>query len=546
MEKTNLKRFIFLAIIAFAITMAFAHVLLGLDNTVFRKEHYTVKLHISDKKNRNSYDRRLYVKDIRIDGEPIDLSACSSDQWKWYDEYQYMIFEGADEDFVIYDSSDPIDNFEIDYFAMHAGGIVEYYVNGKLIKREDTYFASDTEWESRNQYFHFFDIKRDSLTLICDFIGIFVITCGFAACIDMFSKHSTPKAHVSLGTFNVLKGIGIILVVLIHSAGVVGFEADKISKNAILILFIIVRYGVMPMFFIISGYGFRKENIGGCIKKQFIYLLKPYIILAVFTSVFVVVKTFLSGLPLKEALSNVLSFPLMITEEHMLFGINVDTMGPAWFILALCFAWIILNLIMQVNRKEIRFGLVLGSLLIAYICYRFDFRYTIFSVTMLTIPYLYLGLVIKQKKLISKEYVYKPLLIMAMSIIAIALSILNGNEIRIDITFMGKYFFLGFMLSAFWGYILIYIFCIIPNLNNSKLAIFGKLGIRTFEILCIHTFWYFIFPWKELSKYFTDIYFLNVLVVFSIHWILIAITYLLKKKTWDRVFSKRYIRKKGV
>ena len=92
-----------------------------------------------------------------------------------------------------------------------------------------------------------------------------------------------PSTVNSIGMFDMLKGMGMITIVLAHTAELYPMQ---ISGGLSLTAFFpfIYREALMAAFFIASGYGFRKRSIGKCIQQQLRALLKPYCITAVCTS----------------------------------------------------------------------------------------------------------------------------------------------------------------------------------------------------------------------------------------------------------------------
>ena len=84
-----------------------------------------------------------------------------------------------------------------------------------------------------------------------------------------------PRTASSIGMFDMLKGVGMITIVLAHTAELYPMQ---ISGGLSLTAFFpfIYREALMAAFFIASGYGFRKRSIGKCISQQFKTLFKPY------------------------------------------------------------------------------------------------------------------------------------------------------------------------------------------------------------------------------------------------------------------------------
>ena len=93
-----------------------------------------------------------------------------------------------------------------------------------------------------------------------------------------------PRTVSSIGMFDMLKGAGMLAIVLGHTAELYPLQlSNGLSLTAFLVF--VYRETLMAAFFIASGYGFRKRSIGKCIHQQLKSLLKPFCYTAVFTTV---------------------------------------------------------------------------------------------------------------------------------------------------------------------------------------------------------------------------------------------------------------------
>ena len=93
-----------------------------------------------------------------------------------------------------------------------------------------------------------------------------------------------PRTVSSIGMFDMLKGAGMLSIVLGHTAELYPLQlSNGLSLTAF--LGFVYRETLMAAFFIASGYGFRKRSIHKCIHQQLKSLLKPFCYTAVFTTV---------------------------------------------------------------------------------------------------------------------------------------------------------------------------------------------------------------------------------------------------------------------
>ena len=87
-----------------------------------------------------------------------------------------------------------------------------------------------------------------------------------------------PRTVSSIGMFDMLKGAGMLSIVLGHTVELYPLQlSNGLSLTAFFCF--IYRETLMAAFFIASGYGFRKRSIHKCIHQQLKSLLKPFAIL---------------------------------------------------------------------------------------------------------------------------------------------------------------------------------------------------------------------------------------------------------------------------
>lgn len=186
--------------------------------------------------------------------------------------------------------------------------------------------------------------------------------------------------------FDIAKGIGIILMILGHMS----------LQNEYLKNFIYSFH--MPLFFIISGYFYKKRENKVCIKNILKKLIIPYIITCVAIIVYKVFRLVLDG-NFTEITNTVKVWGLASlygsgSGEH--FGIS--SIGAIWFLLALGTATYIMNLI---YNQKYRY---LWVLLIAYVGYKTSsYIWLPFSIQagMMAVMYLYIGILFKDNNLFN-------------------------------------------------------------------------------------------------------------------------------------------------
>ena len=141
-----------------------------------------------------------------------------------------------------------------------------------------------------------------------------------------------PRTVNSIGMFDMLKGAGMLAIVLGHTAELYPLQLEGGLSLTAFVGFI-YRETLMAAFFIASGYGFRKRSISKCIHQQLKSLLKPFCYTAVFTTVlhFIIhYKTFhyLPG-SMTESIKVAGGFLLGLPHTATYFGQEFFSCGPS-------------------------------------------------------------------------------------------------------------------------------------------------------------------------------------------------------------------------
>ena len=211
--------------------------------------------------------------------------------------------------------------------------------------------------------------------------------------------------------FDIAKGIGIILMILGHMS----------LRNEYLKNFIYSFH--MPLFFIISGYFYKKRENKVCIKNILKKLIIPYIITCVAMIAYKVFRLILDG-NFTEITNTVKVWGLASLYgsglgEH--FGIS--SIGAIWFLLALGTATYIMNLI---YNQKYRY---LWVLLIAYVGYKTSsYIWLPFSIQagMVALVFVYIGVLAKENDVLNKKI---PTELYALLIFIIVFSTKYGGNI---------------------------------------------------------------------------------------------------------------------
>lgn len=355
------------------------------------------------------------------------------------------------------------------------------------------------------------------------------------------------------GMFDLIKGYAMIVIILEHTHYAVPLETlvgDNPSLPArLFFLFeflLSFGYALMPLFFMLSGYGFSPTSMTKCLKKQTRTLLKPYFI----TAFFVVITCFVSqciysaniwsslNIASRYGLSYLLGTPKAIT----VFGINLISLGSVWFLLALFFSWIFLNAIMCYVPERYQPLVILLFIITGYVTGNFDSIFFCLPQGFIGAGYMYIGYLIKKKGwFFNKLPAYSWCILVLLSLTTICFGEASMSDMfwklgLIDITGAGCF---AFLLAR----------CAL-KLNRYNNVIFDKLrriGRYSFWILCVHTVEFRGLLWKVYASNFFQYPFITFWVVFAMRLCLVyAMCKAVKWYNQSRIKRKQRAKQKTI
>lgn len=328
-----------------------------------------------------------------------------------------------------------------------------------------------------------------------------------------------------LGTFDLFKGISMVLIVYSHTTGLF----DEYPKYAAFPA--VFSASFLAAFLIISSFGFRKTRVGKCIRLQSRFLLLPYLYVTLGTVVlhfFIHANLFYRGnLPglLMESIRVAGGFLFGFAYSADYFGFLVYHCGPIWFMLALFFGWIILDIIMNVVPQRFvpvavlltaTAGWLLGENVNTPFC---------LAQAMVAALFLFTGYEAKRRKLFDDRYGRRYALLLAISGVCIVIAALVAgtfNNFCRGTWTLGP---VGIALCDVFAVSLVY-FLRRLNYRDSRLSAFlENIGHHSMGVFCFHTVEMLAVPWNHLPPYFENRVFLGVICIFIMRCALIAILY---------------------
>ena len=315
-----------------------------------------------------------------------------------------------------------------------------------------------------------------------------------------------PRTVNSIGMFDMLKGAGMLAIVLGHTAELYPLQLEGGLSLTAFVGFI-YRETLMAAFFIASGYGFRKRSIGKCIDQQFKTLLKPYIYTGIATTVF----HFIIHYSLFGSLHNATyetykvlgGFALGLPHTATYFGQLFFSCGPMWYLLSLMIAWILLDLILNIFPEQYINWAVLGTMLLGWgICITWEAPFCI-GQGMVTVPALYVGYLAKKYKIF--EHPLSPRLRGGMIAAALAVAALVLLTKSTDCVSMAEWTLgpVSILLDAVTGLgILSIVIWFQRRVENVVTHAIQAIGRRSLFIFCVHTVELTAIPWYLMPQKF--------------------------------------------
>lgn len=269
-------------------------------------------------------------------------------------------------------------------------------------------------------------------------------------------------------TFDILKGFGIILMVTAHTLG----WRNNLSH-------FICSFHI-PLFFIVSGYFYKKQPLLIQLKKDFKRLVIPYLFITLVEIVLIAFHTLIS-----------------IHQLDVPINLIWDSISPIWFLLALFSAKVIFNLIVIHHY-------VMLSFIVSSISVFLTFRYNIiipFSLSSATgsLFFFSIGFYIKESNKKEKIRQYSYILIPIAIILWINTSV-NGLVDTYKNTY--KLWVLDYAGAISGVYLLYFISFYIAQKKGIICMILNKTGFYSIVLLAFHSIDYIFPQWLQFTSVF--------------------------------------------
>ena len=311
------------------------------------------------------------------------------------------------------------------------------------------------------------------------------------------------------GMFDLFKGYAMIAIIITHTITSYShdwlFSGSNVAvKTLIFDLYDLVTFGVamIPMFFFISGWGIKPTGVKKNLVSQAKYLLKPILIVFLLSLPCSFAVNYLMTFDFHYSLTVVKAIVITFVTGRVLPGTHGALFLPGlytfWFVLALFWANLLLNIILKYVPQKFQFATVtfISALFSTIPLFLEDLLPNpfAFSSGMISIFFLYMGYLTKKNKLLNiavHPVIY--VVLVALWVIETFTSCVNLNYCD-----LGRKF-IDVILCTLFAFMFLRLTLFIDSRFKSAVADFLHfIGRHSMWMLSIHTFEYLCIPWGNI------------------------------------------------
>lgn len=354
----------------------------------------------------------------------------------------------------------------------------------------------------------------------------------------------TKKFRVNLGTFDLVKGFAMMFVVIGHMMNY--YDVSKMPVlTPVLMLLAFAASGLMPLFFVISGFGFKEKPVGVMLKKTANELLKPYLLVMFFVALLFPVIHFLTYRwwpgAVNEAIRYVLAYLVGVAGPgKVLFGYSLYECTVVWFLLAMFVAMNILNLILKIQNECAQAILVAVSIFAGWGLYSLDFTYYCIPQGLVAVGFCYIGYLLKKNRILERAKSTKALY--GIYLILFFITLWRSMSDRFNMAYgQFDHFWLEYLCAACSGILFLFWGAYVGQTEWRGLDWIRKIGMYTYWIMCVHSVEQTCIPWYKWSNMMADHPLLGCIMELSIKAAIYTVVCLILK----RITRYQYLRRRG-
>ncbi len=295
----------------------------------------------------------------------------------------------------------------------------------------------------------------------------------------------------------------MILIIYAHTFGL-DIPSNKLFSGILMALYALVAGSVMPMFMIMSGYGFRKMKPLTCLKKQSKSMLKPYLYTMIGVSLLHLFTRYLLSHSKRVALYLTLKvtggFLLALPVNKNICGIDYICCGPMWYLIALFIGWILLNTVMYKVKEQHWNITILILVIIGWILGYFDVNFFCLSQGFISAGYLYVGYIIKKKKILQGTTIPKYWYLFVITGIFCIVSTFIMKRVDNMADGIWNLGILSILADVVLSIFILYVLLWISEYENPVLSCLASIGRCSLYIFAVHTVEMHGIPWFILQE----------------------------------------------
>lgn len=319
---------------------------------------------------------------------------------------------------------------------------------------------------------------------------------------------ANKKTKINMGTFDLVKGLAMILIVLDHMIPHYDLPAIAPENSALLILAFLIRVigvGINPVFFVIRGYMFKEKPAGKMLKKSFSACIKPYIYMMLAVAVlYPAVHSIQYGFgpaAFRQAARWVLAFLFglhdPVAKQKVIFGIEVRACWVAWFLLTIFLASNVFNLILKVKNTVAQIVLMVLSVAIGYVLSLTGFTYFCLPQGLIAVGYCWAGYMLRKTNFFDRKRSVQ----IGISLILLAVTVWEAIYGNCSLPYNEyKYGLLEFVGTCCAGSLLLILSLRLGQWEWKGLDWMKQIGIYAFWIMCVHGVELICLPWNKIVK----------------------------------------------
>lgn len=322
------------------------------------------------------------------------------------------------------------------------------------------------------------------------------------------------------GMFDLFKGYAMISILFVHTHGAVPVDI-MMGDNPTLPVqvffvfewFLSLAYGLMPLFFMISGYGFSTTSMKKCIKKQTRVLLRPYLLTTLFVTILNFFARCIAAASFRQAVIGAgqicLSYLFGTAERVMFHGIQFSCIGSVWYLLTLYFSWIILNAINLYIRERFRPLVILILATAGYLWGNQGVMPFCLPQSLIGVGYMYIGQQMKENDWLFKKL---PTPVWCAIILSAGTTFFFGQiEMAYRVWKLGLVDIIG---GGCLGFLLAKGTLFLNKYDNRIWTVLRSIGMYSLWIMCVHSVESVGLLWRQYASRFFDHPFVAFFVVF--------------------------------